>query len=70
MDFLESFVVKNDRIPEDMKIDLFEKDNMLVYDFVGELLSLEGKSFFTLKLRNSATGLNTTPQGTPKEAHT
>jgi hypothetical protein len=43
MDFLENFVVKNDRIPEDMKIELLEKDSMLVYDFVGELMSLEGK---------------------------
>lgn len=38
MDFLEAFIVKNERIPEEMKADLFERQEMLVYDFVGELM--------------------------------
>lgn len=41
MDFLENFVVKNERIPDDMKTELLEKKSLLVYDFVGELMSLE-----------------------------
>lgn len=41
MDFLEAFIIKNERIPDDMKFDLFKQDGMLVYDFMGELLSLE-----------------------------
>lgn len=41
MDFLESFIVKNDRIWEEVKAELFEGKEMLVYDFMGELMSLE-----------------------------
>lgn len=41
MDFLEAFIIKNERIPDDMKFDLFKQKGMLVYDFMGELLSLE-----------------------------
>lgn len=38
MDFLEAFVIKNERIPEEMKTDLFDREEMMVYDFVGELM--------------------------------
>eukprot|EP00343_Euplotes_focardii_P004814 CAMPEP_0205809622 /NCGR_PEP_ID=MMETSP0205-20121125/13876_1 /ASSEMBLY_ACC=CAM_ASM_000278 /TAXON_ID=36767 /ORGANISM="Euplotes focardii, Strain TN1" /LENGTH=269 /DNA_ID=CAMNT_0053087085 /DNA_START=377 /DNA_END=1183 /DNA_ORIENTATION=+ len=43
MDFLEPFIIKNERIPEEMKVDLFDRQNMIVYDFVGELMCLENK---------------------------
>lgn len=41
MDFLEAFIVKNDRISDDIKAELFEESSMIVYDFMGELMSLE-----------------------------
>lgn len=41
MDFLEAFVVKNDRISDEIKMELLSKRGMLSYDFMGELMSLE-----------------------------
>lgn len=43
MDFLEAFIIKNERIPEELKVDIFEQQEMIVYDFVGELMCLENK---------------------------
>lgn len=40
MDFLEAFIVKNDRISDEVKSELFEKKGMLAYDFMGELMGI------------------------------
>ena len=40
MDFLESFIVKNERINDEVKTELFERKAMLAYDFIGELMGL------------------------------
>jgi hypothetical protein len=42
MDFLEIFVIKNDRVADEVKTELFHKKKALnIYDFVGELMWLE-----------------------------
>jgi len=43
MDFLEAFIIKNERISDDLKVSLFDRQEMIVYDFVGELMCLENQ---------------------------
>lgn len=40
MNFLEAFIIKNEKIPDDTKVELFSQKELLVYDFMGELTSL------------------------------